>query len=302
MAAPFAAEIAEYLDHLRHERCLSPHTLAATGRDLAAFSAFCAAQGISELARIDAASVRAWAAELRRRERAPASLQRYLSSLRSFFRDQLRRGRLKHNPAADVRPPKRARSLPKTINSDALNAALNLGAGDDPAEVRDWAMAELFYSSGLRLSELVGLDLGALDDGAREVRVRGKGGKERIVPVGGKARAALVRWRELRGAWAAADEPALFVGARGRRLAARSVQRRLAAWGRRAGVGTHVHPHRLRHSFATHLLEESGELRAVQELLGHANIATTQIYTHLDFAHLAKVYDAAHPRAKRSRT
>jgi integrase/recombinase XerC len=206
------------------------------------------------------------------------------------------------NPASDVPSPKLPGRLPKTLDVDQIARLLEL-EGDDPLVLRDRAVMELFYSSGLRLSELTGLDVADLDLAEGLVRVTGKGGKERIVPVGRKAREALTQWlnarREILGE---AAEEALFVSRLGRRLSTRSVQTRVREWARRLGMATGVHPHQLRHSFATHLLESSGDLRAVQELLGHANIGTTQIYTHLDFQHLARIYDKSHPRArKRSR-
>ena len=295
----FADDIREYLEHLAHERRLSPHTLDAARRDLSAFANYCAQQSVRMLENVDAHRVRHWIASLRQRSRAPASVQRYLSSLRAFLNHQVRRQRLKHNPAAEVRAPKRARSLPKTLDKDALNAALDQSTGQDWSAVRDSAIAELLYSSGLRLAELAALNLDHFTSDHSEVRVLGKGGKERIVPVGSKACAALQLWLGQRASVATMDEPAVFINRRGGRLSRRGIQAQLASWGRKSGAGVHVHPHRLRHSFATHLLEESGDLRAVQELLGHANLSTTQIYTHLDFSHLAKIYDQAHPRARR---
>jgi len=289
--------IDEYLQHLRHERRLSPHTLKATGRDLTDFDAHCAASGADNLESINTHLVRSWLSKLRHRDLSAASTQRMLSSLRSFLRDQLARGRIDANPAAEVRAPKKPRTLPKTVEKDALNAALDRDAGDGLA-ARDHAIVELFYSSGLRLAELVALNV---DNVARELRVIGKGSKTRIVPVGSKALAAIQAWNRERALIVKDDERALFVGRDGKRLSARAVQDRVRAWARAAGLPGGLHPHRLRHSFATHLLEESGDLRAVQELLGHANLSTTQIYTHLDFNRLAKVYDAAHPRARRAK-
>lgn len=291
--------IGEYLQHLRHERRLSPHTLKATERDLTDFDAHCAANGAGDLASITTHLVRSWLAKLRHRDLSAASTQRMLSSLRSFLRDQLARGRIGSNPAAEVRAPKKPRTLPKTVEKDALNAALDRPGGDGLA-VRDHAIVELFYSSGLRLAELCALNVDSV--GSRELRVTGKGSKTRIVPVGSKALAALQRWVRERALIVKDDERALFVGREGRRLSPRTVEYRVRAWARAAGLPGGLHPHRLRHSFATHLLEESGDLRAVQELLGHANLSTTQIYTHLDFNRLAKVYDAAHPRARRAKT
>jgi integrase/recombinase XerC len=223
-----------------------------------------------------------------------------LSSWRGFFRWLARHHGLAADPTAGVRAPKVAKALPKALAPDEAAALLDRAA-HDALEVRDRAMFELCYSSGLRLAELIGLDAGdariVLKDA--EVTVTGKGHKTRTVPVGGKALEALRAWIETRAQVAAPGEPALFVGARGERVDPTVVRRRLARWALRAGLGTHVHPHVLRHSFASHVLQSSGDLRAVQEMLGHASISTTQVYTHLDFQHLAKVYDAAHPRAKR---
>lgn len=300
MSDALANTIAEYLDYLRGERRLSPHTLKASTRDLARFAGWAKETGIESLRAMDAHAVRDYAARLRRAGLAPASLQRMLSSLRSFLRYQVRRGRLSHNPAAEVRPPKREHKLPRTLSVEQIEALLNAPPPGAFTE-RDAAVAELFYSSGLRLSELAALDLDSFESGFSEVRVLGKGSKERIVPVGAKAREALRAWLRERGDFAGAEEPALFVNRDGARLSARSIQRRLAGWARRAGLDARLHPHRLRHSFASHLLQSGADLRAVQELLGHANLATTQIYTHLDFQRLAQVYDAAHPRAHRVR-
>ena len=230
------------------------------------------------------------------------TLQRELSALRSFFRYLLREGRLGFNPAQGVRAPKSERKLPVTFEADGLCALLDQAPDEDPLALRDQAMIELFYSSGLRLAELVSVNLNDIDLEDASLEVLGKGAKRRRVPVGAQALAAVKRWREVRGLLAAADEPALFVSQRGRRIHPRTVEQRLARWAMERGAGRHLHPHLLRHSFASHLLESSSDLRAVQELLGHANIATTQIYTHLDFQHLAQVYDQAHPRARRKDT
>jgi integrase/recombinase XerC len=292
--------IDEYLQHLRHERRLSPHTLKATERDLTEFDAHCAANSVADLAAINTHLVRGWLAKLRHRDLSAASTQRMLSSLRSFLRDQLHRGRIPSNPAAEVRAPKKPRTLPKTVEKDALNAALDRPAADGLA-TRDLAIVELFYSSGLRLAELCALNVDSFGSGGRELRVTGKGSKTRIVPVGRKAVESLQRWQRERALMVKDDTRALFVGRDGKRLSARAVQARVLAWARAVGLPGGLHPHRLRHSFATHLLEESGDLRAVQELLGHQNLTTTQIYTHLDFNRLAKVYDAAHPRARRAK-
>jgi len=291
--------VEHFLTHLRLERRLSPHTLAAYRRDLAVFVAFCEEQQVT-LTRVDSAVVRAFVAKRHRTGLSGASLQRGLSTLRTFFNFLLREGLVQYNPANDIPAPRSPRKLPNALSVDEAAALLN-GTAETPEAICDQAMAELMYSSGLRLAELVGLDLGDVDGDDGTVRVLGKGAKSRVVPVGRLALEALARWHGVRAQLARPDENALFVGARGARIGPRAVQTRLAALARRRDLPSHLHPHRLRHSFATHLLESSGDLRAVQELLGHADIATTQIYTHLDFQHLAKVYDQAHPRAKRRR-
>jgi len=289
--------LASFLRHLKDERRLSPHTLSAYQRDLSKFLAFCC-HGTIELATLDSYAVRQFAAQCHRSGLSPRSIARRLSALRQFLAYLVQERLLASNPAVTVQAPKPARRLPATMDTDQVASLLAL-EGDDLFTVRDRAMLELFYSSGLRLSELVGLDLIDLDLPDQTVRVTGKGNKTRIVPVGRYAIAALKSWIELRAAITAADENALFVSRLGARLAGRTVQARLKQWAKRQGVGLPIHPHMLRHSFATHLLESSGNLRAVQELLGHASISTTQIYTHLDFQHLAHIYDASHPRARR---
>ncbi|MEW6166437.1 MAG: tyrosine recombinase XerC [Pseudomonadota bacterium] len=291
--------IGEFVEHLRHQRRCSPHTCAAAARDLAAFADYCAKARVSALGEIDLHLIRGYIAARHRGGAQPVSLHRYLSTLRAFFRHQLREGRLSANPAQTVRAPKHVRSLPVVISADALSAALDRPADDDALSARDQAIVELFYSTGLRLAELHALDLDPLAAGGRELTVTGKGGKQRIVMLGAPARAALAQWLRWRVQHAAADEPALFVSNRGRRLSRASIAARLRAWALRTGLGVPLHPHRLRHSFATHLLENSGDLRAVQELLGHAHLSTTQVYTQLDWKRLAAVYDDAHPRARR---
>jgi len=293
-------EIDRFLGHLRDERRLSPRTVDAYARDLAVLARYAEEQGIPAWRRVTAHDVRGLAGSARRRGLSGRSIQRLLSSVRSFYRYLLREGRASHNPGDGVSAPRTTRRLPDTLDPDEMGRLLEDGADDD-ASVRDRAMAELLYSSGLRLAELVALDTGNVDLGEGLVRVTGKGGRERVVPVGRKALAALRAWLERRPGLAAADEHALFVSRRGRRLAHRSVQARLRRLADVQGLGRNVHPHMLRHSFASHILESSGDLRAVQELLGHADIGTTQIYTHLDFQHLAEVYDRAHPRARRRR-
>jgi len=290
-----------FLHGLRTERRLSPHTAAGYGRDLASLLDYCSAHGIESWDALDTQHLRSFAAQCHRRGLAPRSIQRRLSAVRSLCRFLIREGELKRDPVADVQAPKASKRLPVTLDADTMARLLEF-RGDDSLGVRDKAIMELFYSSGLRLAELIGLDLVDLDLRDRTVRVLGKGRKTRIVPVGGHAAAALASWLKERTALAALDEPAVFVGRNGRRLGPRIVQRRIARWARLQGLPEHVHPHLFRHSFASHLLESSGDLRSVQELLGHANISTTQVYTHLDFQHLARIYDASHPRARRKRS
>ena len=297
---PFGAEIAEYLAYLRHEKRYSPHTLTASEKDLLAFTAWCTQARISRLEQIDQHTVRGFIAARHRAGIEPASLHRYLSSLRGFFKRQIHQGRLQANAATAVRGPKMRRKLPAVIPIETLNEALDRPVEGSWAE-RDQAIAELFYSTGMRLSELHDLDLAQVAGGQAEVTVNGKGGRQRIVMIGSKAQAALKAWLTLRPAVAAPGETALFVGRSGQRATRAIIGQRLKLWAQRAGLGTHLHPHRLRHSFATHLLTETGDLRAVQEMLGHAHLSTTQIYTSLDFKRLTEVYDQAHPRAKRSK-
>ena len=297
-AAAADPAVAQFLAELAHQRQASRHTLEAYRHDLARLTAFAAPRAPADLA---PANIRRFAMQLHGSGLAARSVARILSAWRSYYRWLCRRGLATRNPVDGVRAPKAPRGLPKALSPDQAEALLDAPAeaGETAEAVRDKAMFELFYSSGLRLSELTALDLGGVDPREGEVTVTGKRGKTRTVPLGSKAGEALAAWLLRRGELAAADEAALFVGSRGRRIANAVVGRRLAAWARRQGLGLHVHPHMLRHSVASHLLQSSGDLRAVQEMLGHANISTTQIYTHLDFQHLAKVYDAAHPRAKR---
>lgn len=299
MSQTFAAnEIASFLSSLRFERRLSRHTISAYERDLGALAAFCEKEGIASLEALDAYHIRSFAAEAHRRGLSPRSIARRLSAVRSFLRAEIENGRLKGNVASNVSAPKPPRRLPGTLDADQV-AKLLEASSDDTLDLRDRAMLELLYSSGLRLAELVGLDLDDLDFADQTVRVTGKGNKMRILPVGRHALEAIRQWLPVRLGVVARDEPALFVSRNGRRLAPRSVQARLDRWARARGSKRHLHPHLMRHSFATHLLESSGDLRAVQELLGHASISTTQVYTHLDFQHLATSYDKAHPRARR---
>lgn len=290
-------DIDRFLSELAVQRRASPHTLTAYRRDLDRLSTLADARG-KDIAALTRPELQRALMDLHGKGLAPRSIARTLSGWRSYYAWLARSRQIDTNPADDLRAPKRPRTLPRALGVDQANALLD-HAPDDPLGRRDAAMFELLYSSGLRLAELVSLDWpGGIDLRESEVTVTGKRNKTRTVPLGIKAADALRVWLEDRARLVAPDERALFVGRRGRRLGARQVELRLAAWAQRCGLGQHVHPHMLRHSFASHVLQSSGDLRAVQEMLGHASIAATQIYTHLDFQHLAKVYDAAHPRAK----
>jgi integrase/recombinase XerC len=304
---PAALEcLTRFRRYLSSERRLSAHTDQSYGRDLAALVKFCDRLKLADWSELDSQHLRSFAAHSHAGGLSPRSIQRRLSAVRSFYAFLLRESQLKakratritRNPALEVRAPKAARRLPHTLDADQMARLLQIPAGDR-LSARDRAIMELLYSSGLRLAELVSLNLGSVDLKDRVVHVLGKGSKARIVPVGRAAVQALREWLKERSALARENELALFVGRNGVRLGARAVQMRVAYWARRQGLGVHVHPHLFRHSFASHLLESSGELRGVQELLGHADISTTQIYTHLDFQHLARIYDATHPRARR---
>lgn len=290
-----------YLGYLEVARRCSPHTLAAYRRDLAALGEALGSTERHTLESIDPLAIRHAVATRHRAGTSPRSLQRFLSACRGLFRYLVDHGVLAANPALGVAAPRGARRLPATLDVDQTARLLELPAGNWESQ-RDRAIMELFYSSGLRLAELCALDLPALDLGGALVTVTGKGRRTRTLPVGRHAVAALQAWLAVRNTCPRARQAsAVFVSRRGTRLGERAVQKRLAAHARERGLPQHVHPHMLRHSFASHLLESSGDLRAVQELLGHANLSTTQVYTHLDFQHLAKVYDAAHPRAVRKR-
>jgi len=284
-----------FLAYLRHERALSAHTADNYARDVR--SLFELAGDVS-LAQITPHQGRRCVALLHARGLQGRSLARMLSAWRGFYRYLARDHGLTVNPFQGLRAPKSPKTLPKALSPDEAARLVEFAADDDMA-VRDRAMFELFYSSGLRLSELTGLNLSDVDFRDGTVRVTGKGNKTRVVPVGSIARQVLDAWLDQRIDLVAPDEAALFVGRGGRRVNPRTVQRRLESWALRQGLSQHVHPHMLRHSFASHVLQSSGDLRAVQEMLGHASISSTQVYTHLDFQYLAKVYDAAHPRAKK---
>jgi integrase/recombinase XerC len=275
----------------------SPHTRAAYSSDVKALAGLAAT---TDMARLAAPQLRRHLATLHARGLSGRSLARTLSSWRAFFRFVIDRGGpVDENPCAGLKPPRSPRRLPSTLSPDEAVRLVSFDPGVDPLAARDRALFELAYSSGLRLAELVGVDIDRLDLANGEVRVWGKGAKERIVPVGAAARDALRVWLAVRARLPIADLQAVFIGASGRRIAPRTIERRLAAWATRQGLPRHVHPHMLRHSFASHVLQSSGDLVAVQEMLGHASIASTQVYTHLDFQALASVYDATHPRARR---
>lgn len=298
--SPLQSAVEGFLRYLKVERQLSPLTQTNYQRQLAACILLLDEMKLSSWETLDAAQVRSLAARSRRAGLKPASLALRLSALRSFLDWQISQGALKANPARGVTTPRAPRHLPKNIDVDEVDRLLEIDL-NDPLAVRDRAMLEIMYGAGLRLSELVGIDTGHLDMTSGEVWVIGKGSKERRLPVGRTALLWLEHWLDMRELFAPEDD-AVFLSKQGKRISARNVQKRFAEWGVKQGVSSHIHPHKLRHSFATHMLESSGDLRAVQELLGHANLSTTQIYTHLDFQHLASVYDAAHPRAKRGKS
>lgn len=298
--SPLQPQVEAFLRYLRVERQLSPLTHDSYARQLSALIVIADALGVTGWDKLDANHVRSMTTRSKRQGLQAASLALRLSALRSFLDYLVERGVLKANPAKGVPAPRGNRHLPKNMDVDEVNRLLDIDL-NDPLAVRDRAMLEVMYGDGLRLAELVGLDCGHLDLEAGEVRVMGKGSKERKLPLGKTAIAWLRQWLALRDFFAPEDN-AVFVAKSGKRISMRNVQKRFAEWGIKQGLESHVHPHKLRHSFATHMLESSGNLRAVQELLGHANLSTTQIYTHLDFQHLAQVYDAAHPRAKRGKS
>ena len=278
---------------------MSPHTLQAYRRDLNKVLAFCDKESIASWAALDIQRLRQLVSRLHQQGQSSRSIARLLSAVRGLYHYLNREGLCDHDPANGLAPPKGERRLPKTLDTDRALQLLEGAVEEDFLAQRDQAILELFYSSGLRLSELTGLNLEQLDLADGLIQVLGKGSKTRVLPVGRKAREALQAWLLLR-ALANPHDDAVFISQRGQRLGPRAIQLRVKAAGERE-LGQNLHPHMLRHSFASHLLESSQDLRAVQELLGHADIKTTQIYTHLDFQHLASVYDSAHPRAKRSK-
>ncbi|GAB6139519.1 tyrosine recombinase XerC [Methylosoma difficile] len=299
MSPKAEAQLADFLEQLSSQKRASAHTVSNYRRDLNQLRGYCQHKNLQDWHELQNHDLRSHIALRHRNGLSSKSLQRELSATRSFYNYLLKNGLVTLNPAQHVKAPKQARKLPNTLDVDQINGLLD-AATDSVLEIRDLCMFELFYSSGLRLSELAGLDLTELDIRDQSLRVvNGKGGKSRILPIGKKAIAALEKWLPYRQTVAQPDEPAVFVSKQGKRLGQRSIQLRLDLWCKKKGIPEHIHPHMLRHSFASHLLESSQDLRAVQELLGHSNIGTTQIYTHLDFNHLAAVYDKAHPRAKK---
>ncbi|CAH1076352.1 tyrosine recombinase XerC [Candidatus Nitrotoga sp. 1052] len=285
-----------FLDHLRNERRYSPLTVENYSRDICRLFKLA---GVTPLNELKNHQIRRFVAQLHGSGLGGKSLARMLSAWRGFYFYLIRDHQFKDNPCIGLRAPKSARNLPHALSPDEAVRMMELPTAGDILAVRDKAMFELFYSSGLRLAELVSLDPPALDFADAAVRVIGKGAKTRIVPLGSYAISALQAWLALRGQLAKQDETALFVSRNGRRIGSRAVQLRMSGWGIKQGITSGVHPHLLRHSFASHVLQSSGDLRAVQEMLGHTSISTTQVYTHLDFQYLSKIYDAAHPRAKK---
>ena len=291
--------VRRYLRYLSDERRYSPATVESYQRDILQFVKFVEAAKVKDCCQADTLHVRNFAGSRRRRGISARSLQRCLSALKGFYSYLQREQFIANNPVADVSAPGAKKTLPEVLDVDEVNRLLSQ-TPQGPLEVRDHAMMELMYSSGLRLVELVNLNAADLDLSQRQVRVLGKGNKVRYLPVGQAACSSLEQWLQERASWVAESEAAVFISKRGYRLSTRAVQQRVARLARKHGLNKHVHPHMLRHSFASHLLESSGDLRAVQEMLGHADISTTQIYTHLDFQHLAQVYDRTHPRARKS--
>lgn len=288
-----------YLRYLSDERRYSPATVESYQRDILQFVEFITAAKVENCCEADTLHVRDFAGSRRRKGISARSLQRSLSALRGFYTYLQREQRIGNNPVADVSAPNIKKKLPELLDVDEIDRLL-AQVPQSPIKLRDHAMMELMYSSGLRLAEMVNLNVGDIDLSQGQVHVLGKGNKSRYLPVGRAACKSLERWMAVRAARVTEHENAVFISNRGRRLSTRAVQQRMALLGREQGLHKHVHPHMLRHSFASHVLESSGDLRAVQEMLGHADISTTQIYTHLDFQHLAQVYDRAHPRARKN--
>lgn len=293
------SQLNKYWNYLRIERQVSPHTLVNYQRQLDAVVALLQQNGVSQWQEVTPSVVRFILAQSKKLGLHEKSLALRLSAFRQFLHFLVQQGALAVNPAVGVSAPKQGKHLPKNLDGEQVQQLL-ANDSKEPIDLRDKAMIELMYSSGLRLSELQGLNLNSINTRVREVRVIGKGNKERILPFGRYASHALQQWLKVRLLFNPKDE-ALFVSQLGNRMSHRSIQKRMEVWGIKQGLSSHLNPHKLRHSFATHMLESSSDLRVVQELLGHSNLSTTQIYTHLDFQHLAQVYDSAHPRAKRKK-
>jgi len=295
----YETDLQSFYQFLKTEKRYSPHTLASYKRDLSRFAEFCQQTKITAWQQIDHQHIRSYVAQVHRKGLGGKSIQRSLSSIRSLFNFLLRNKKAKQNPALGISAPKSPRKLPEVLSPDDLDDLMRLD-DTDPLAVRDMAMMELLYGCGLRLSELIGLNLNKIEWQQQILDVMGKGSKQRIIPFGKKALYALKKWLKLRDQYANENEAAVFISQRGQRISASSVQQRLKKWAQVKGLDRKLYPHLMRHSYASHILESSHDLRAVQELLGHANLSTTQIYTHLDFQHLANVYDSAHPRARKT--
>ncbi|MDF1831111.1 MAG: tyrosine recombinase XerC [Porticoccaceae bacterium] len=293
---PDDAQLASFSQHIDTAKNLSPLTTKSYLRDLSRLQSLLEDQAIETLSDIDTQHVRSALATLHKNGLSSASLQRWLSSVRTFFRYALQKQWLRTNPAEGVKAPSKAKKLPKLMDADQATQLVSL-TGNDWHSIRDRALLELLYSSGLRLAEVANVDVGDIYTNEGTIRVTGKGNKTRLVPVGSCALIAIEHWLKVRNERALEHEKALFVSQRGKRISHRAIQQRVKLIAQKQGISQPIHPHMLRHSFASHMLESSGDLRAVQELLGHANLSTTQVYTHLDFQHLAKTYDTAHPRA-----
>ncbi|EGY28860.1 Site-specific recombinase XerC [Candidatus Regiella insecticola 5.15] len=298
--SPLQHQVDAFLRYLKVERQLSSLTVTSYHRQLMMLIDIAKSMGISDWKNLDAAQVRALLVRSKRGGLKSTSLAVRFSALRSFLDYLIKQDVIQANPAKGITTSVTGRHLPKNIDVDEVNQLLNIDL-DDPLAIRDRAMLEVMYGAGLRLAELIGMDCRHIDLTSGEVRVLGKGNKERKLPMGKTAVTWLQNWLVLRDVFMPQDD-AVFLSNSGKRISPRNVQKRFAEWGIKQGVNNHINPHKLRHSFATHMLESCGDLRAVQELLGHANLSTTQIYTHLDFQHLATVYDASHPRAKRDKT
>ena len=298
MANELTTDVKMFVLYLEQERRMSIHTVSAYKRDLNRCIIFMGDHDLSMWNVMKTKQVRLFIAQLNREGLSARSIQRHLSSLRSFYRYLIREEKVLTNPAQVVQAPKAGKRLPATLDVDQVSGLLDHVEQESFIGCRDKAMMELFYSSGLRLAELASLDCRDIDLADKLVYVTGKGNKARVLPIGGQALKAIQLWLENRDKEGLFEAVALFITKQGGRLGVRSIQQRLKFWGKKQGISDHVHPHRLRHAFASHMLEATGDLRAVQELLGHADISTTQVYTHVDFQHLAKVYDGAHPRAK----